>query len=210
VEDVVNTGIMFNTIDELIKMVKFDTILKERRLELETLVTYIQSKKDKALPINLNFICTHNSRRSQFTQVWASVAACKYGIAINSYSGGVEVTACDKRTIESLQRLGFKVESVGDVNPVYTITYSYTEEPIITFSKLFDDTINPTTNFAAIMTCSHADENCPVVTGCDQRIAVRYNDPKVFDDSVLETAMYDSRSYEIATEMLYVFSKIKN
>ena len=77
------------------------------------------------------------------------------------------------------------------------------------FSKLFDDKTSPTSGFAAVMTCSHADENCPIVPGCDQRISIRYDDPKKYDDTPLEKVMYDYRSFQIATEMFYVFSQVK-
>lgn len=199
---------MFEKINEIIKLVNFDTITEERQAVLGELINYIKAKRGQKLNVNLNFICTHNSRRSQFTQVWAKVAAVHYGIEVNTYSGGVEVTACNERTVASLKRFGFEVESKGEGNPKYSIAFSTEVDPIVAFSKLFDDVANPTSNFAAIMTCSHADENCPFVTGCDQRLPVRYNDPKAFDDSFLESTMYDSRSFEIAIEMFYVFSKI--
>ena len=59
------------------------------------------------------------------------------------------------------------------------------------------------------MTCSHADENCPFIPGAEIRIPVRYDDPKAFDGTDLMEAKYLERSKEIATEMLYVFSKIR-
>jgi len=60
------------------------------------------------------------------------------------------------------------------------------------------------------MTCDHADENCPFIPGTEQRIPVRYEDPKAFDNTPLEAEKYDERSVQIATEMFYVFSKISN
>ncbi len=71
------------------------------------------------------------------------------------------------------------MKKTGDNNPEYHISidndglYS-----IITFSKLFDDPSNSAAKFVAIMTCSHADENCPIIPGADLRIPVRYKDPK--------------------------------
>ena len=77
------------------------------------------------------------------------------------------------------------------------------------FSKLFSDEVNQVENFAAVMTCDHADENCPVIPGTEQRISVNYIDPKAFDNSPEEAGRYDERSFQIASEMFYVFSKIQ-
>jgi len=59
------------------------------------------------------------------------------------------------------------------------------------------------------MTCSQADEACPMITGADQRIALTYEDPKVSDGTDQQEKIYKERSEQIATEMKYVFSKIK-
>ena len=179
-----------------------------RKADLHVLSHFIQEKINANEPVLLNFICTHNSRRSQFAQVWAKLTSKYYGVEIQSFSGGVEVTACNERTIESLKRSGFEVSHEGTDNPRYFLKYNDENEEIQLFSKLYDDFENTPRNFAAIMTCAHADENCPVVNGCEERITLRYNDPKEFDDSSIESDKYDERSLEIATEMMYVFSKI--
>ena len=196
-------------VQDFIKLALKQNISSARKVWLNEIIEYIKVKIENNQEINLNFICTHNSRRSQFSQVWAKVAAEKFGIKINSYSGGVEVTAFNERAINSLDRFGFKLSSEGYENKKYTIEYNTGSEAIVTFSKLYDDPSNPSENFAAIMTCSHADENCPVVVGSELRIALRYEDPKRFDDSPLEQTMYDYRSFEIASELFYVFSMIK-
>ena len=59
------------------------------------------------------------------------------------------------------------------------------------------------------MTCSHADENCPLIPGAEKKISLMYEDPKLFDRTILEKEKYRERSLQIATEMKYVFSKIK-
>ncbi|MBR10994.1 MAG: protein-tyrosine-phosphatase [Rickettsiales bacterium] len=184
-------------------------ISEERNEVLEPLIQYVQDKVHMNKVVNLNFICTHNSRRSQFSQIWAQTAADYYGIPANCYSGGVEVTAFNQRAVDSIKRSGFRVSSKGMENPVYFIFNSDDVQPIIAFSKLFNDAINNTKQFAAVMTCSHADENCPFIPGTEQRIPVRYDDPKEFDDTPLESEMYYERSKQIASEMFYVFSKIK-
>jgi arsenate reductase len=183
-------------------------ILQERRNILQVLIDYIQGKKVAGAEINLNFICTHNSRRSQFTQVWAAVAAHAFGIEVTCLSGGVEVTAFNERAVESLRRFGFLIQSEGGENPIYSLEYALNTEPLKMFSKLFDHKVNQKAKFAAVMTCNHADENCPFIPGTEQRISVNYDDPKEFDGTSIEAKMYDERSSQIASEMFYVFSKI--
>lgn len=200
---------MYHKIDQIIDKIDFDSISNERKTELEILIQFIQSKRNNEARILLNFICTHNSRRSQLSQVWAKVASEFYGIKISSYSGGTEATAFNERAIESLERFGFQIKQDGAVNPKYSINWKEGSEGVVAYSKRYDDAENPTQDFAAIMTCSHADENCPFVLGCEKRIPIRYQDPKFYDDTPLESAFYDYRSFEIASEMFYVFSKIK-
>ena len=184
-------------------------INEDRLVVLKSLIDYIQSKIDQGQEINLNFICTHNSRRSQFSQIWAQTAADYFGVPGKCYSGGVEVTAFNERAVASIKRSGFKVVAQGGINPIYSVFHSEDHDPIKAFSKLFDNPVNKAEQFAAVMTCSHADENCPFIPGTEQRIAVRYEDPKAFDDSPQEAAKYDERSMQIASEMFYVFSKVR-
>lgn len=179
-----------------------------RKEVLQVLIDYVQSKVNSGEELVLNFICTHNSRRSQFSQIWAQTAADYFGIPAACYSGGVEVTAFNERAVESIRRSGFRVTKKGDDNPKYFVFHSDDAEPIVAFSKLFDDPINQTNRFAAVMTCAHADENCPFIPGAENRIPVRYEDPKAFDDTAEEASKYDERSLQIASEMFYVFSKI--
>ncbi len=192
-----------------IKKIREQNIPEERKEVLQVLIDYIQSKVATGKDINLNFICTHNSRRSQFAQIWAKTAAVYYGVPANCYSGGVEETAFNERAVASIKRSGFRVSSKGDSNPVYFVFNSDDHEPINAFSKLFDDPINKAGQFAAVMVCSHADENCPFIPGTEKRIPIRYNDPKEFDGTPEETEKYDERSMQIAAEMFYVFSQIK-
>ncbi len=121
----------------------------------------------------------------------------------------MEVTAFNERAVASIKRSGFRVSSKGDSNPIYLISHSDDKEPIKAFSKLFDDPINQADQFAAVMTCSHADENCPFIPGTEKRIPVRYDDPKEFDGTPEEAERYDQRSMQIASEMFYTFSQVK-
>lgn len=182
---------------------------QSRHAVLNQLIEYIQQKIDTQQPVRLNFICTHNSRRSQLSQIWAKTAAWVNGIEVETYSGGVEVTAFNERAVASCKRLGFEIE--GDTkspNPNYWVKLDENTQ-IECFSKVYDDPANPTSGFAAVMTCSDADENCPFIPGAEARIPLRYEDPKAFDNTELEAAKYDARSLQIASELLYIFRAIK-
>lgn len=202
--------ILFSRLQQFVEKALRTEPSDRRKQTLQPLVDYIRSKLKSDEDINLNFICTHNSRRSQFAQIWAQTAADYFGIDIKAYSGGVEVTAFNERAVASLKRSGFRISSEGDKNPVYSVFYSGDAEPIQAFSKLFDDEENRAEKFAAIMTCSDADENCPFIPGTEKRIAINYEDPKAFDGTPPEAAKYDERSMQIASEMLHVFSTVKN
>ena len=196
-------------LNETVQTLQIENVSAERKEVLQVLIDYIQEKKSSNEEVNLNFICTHNSRRSQFSQIWAQTAADYFGVKASCFSGGVEVTAFNERAVESIKRMGFQVSSTGTGNPIYSLLHSTDGNAIDAFSKLYDDETSPSTNFSAVMTCSHADDNCPFIPGTEQRIPVRYEDPKAFDDTELEASKYDERSIQIATEMFYVFSKIK-
>jgi len=199
---------LYPELEKTIEKARQLTITQERTQALQLLIDYIQSKCDLGQEINLNFICTHNSRRSQFSQIWAQTAADYFGVPARCYSGGVEITAFNERAVASIKRSGFKVKAQGENNPVYSVFYSDQDAPITAFSKLFDDPINKAEQFAAVMTCAHADENCPFIPGTERRIPVRYEDPKAFDNTPEEAARYDERSLQIASELFYVFSRV--
>lgn len=182
----------------------------ERQAILQSLVKYIKGKLATQQPINLTFICTHNSRRSHLGQVWAQVAAAYFGIKdVYCFSGGTETTACNPRTIAAFERAGLKVTKTTESdNPVYEISFDDSTQPIIAFSKVYDQAPNPSSAFAAIMTCDHAEANCPFIPGAEKRLPIMYVDPKVSDDTPAESATYDARCRQIATEMKWVFDKV--
>ena len=198
----------FSPLLETIALLPISEIPAERKVLLDEMAAYLQEKISTGKEIRLNFICTHNSRRSQFSQIWAQTAAAYYGIDAYNYSGGVEVTAFNPRAVAAIHRDGFKVSKKEGENPVYFVFYSEGKEPIVTFSKVFDDAVNATKEFAAVMTCDHADENCPFIPGAEKRFPLRYEDPKAFDDTPLEEKMYSERSRQIAAELFYLFEKV--
>ncbi|MCT1524775.1 protein-tyrosine-phosphatase [Sphingobacterium hotanense] len=187
------------------------TVSEERKTILQPLIDFVQQKVSNGQVINLNFICTHNSRRSHLSQVWAQVASVYYHIPnVYCYSGGTEETALFPKVVETLNEQGFSAFKISEAdNPVYAIKYSENALPIIGFSKKYDSPFNPVSAFTAIMTCSQADDGCPFIAGAEKRIPITFEDPKISDGTTEQTKIYAERSLEIATEMFYVFSMIK-
>lgn len=180
----------------------------EREEILNQLAGYIVGKLQSKGKVALNFICTHNSRRSQLAQVWGQTAADYFKIPAECFSGGVEVTAFNERSVKALEHSGFHIKQQGSVNPIYFIQTSAESKPILAFSKTYDDKHNAQIDFAAIMTCDHADENCPFIPGADLRLPLRYLDPKAFDDTLKEAEKYLERSLQIGGELFFAFSKV--
>ena len=179
--------------------------------KLKKLAEAIQHTKNENKNINIIFICTHNSRRSHLSQIWAQTAANYFNLEdINTYSGGTESTAFNPRAVATIRKAGFNVIKTSDsLNPIYLTYFSPHSLPIINFSKIFDQYPNPTKDFIAVMTCGDADENCPAVFGADFRIAITYEDPKKYDNTTNETSAYDQRCRQISREFLYLFSLIQ-
>jgi len=192
-------------------LIKKNSISEERKELLKSFAQYISSKLIEEKPINLIFICTHNSRRSTMAQIWAQTAAEYFGTNnVLSYSGGTEATAFNPNAVKAVRDGGFNVKKMDESdNPRYLVTYSEEKEPIKCFSKVYSDSFNPQKEFAAIMTCSDADANCPMVLGAEARFPVKYDDPKEYDGTDLETKKYAERFEQIGIEMLYTFSKVK-
>ena len=187
-----------------------EAISAERKEILKPLADYIQSKINNNETIRLNFICTHNSRRSHLSQIWAQTMAFYFKIKnVFCYSGGTETTAMFPKVAETLINQGFQIQKLGDSeNPVYAVKYAEREAAIICFSKTYDNPFNPKGKFGAIMTCNNADEGCPFVLGAEARFTIKYDDPKTFDNTDLQNEKYAERSLEIAQEMWWVFSTI--
>lgn len=204
---------MFPSIKTFIEsaIADFDSIPADRKELLHKLTAFLQSKVDADQKIELNYICTHNSRRSHLGQIWAKVAAYYYGFTnIETYSGGTEATAFNPNAIASIKRTGFEITQTGsETNPFYNVIFDENGSKVLCFSKRYDDKSNPKSDFAAVMTCTDADGKCPFIAGATLRVATPYVDPKKADNTPEQDATYDARSKQIATECLYVFSLVK-
>jgi arsenate reductase len=189
---------------------EFDQIPADRVEKLREVAEYVASCRKAGKPARLTFICTHNSRRSQMAQLWAAVAAASSGIdGVETFSGGTERTAFNPRAVAALRRAGFEIaETTASPNPRYTVALADDLEPLLCFSKVYNESPNPAREFCAVMTCSQADKSCPFVAGASRRIAIPFEDPKVADDTPAESAAYDERCAQIARELLFAFSLV--
>ncbi|CAN5489537.1 protein-tyrosine-phosphatase [soil metagenome] len=187
-------------------------IPEERKKALEKVAGFIARKRKSGEKANLIYICTHNSRRSHFGQIWAQVLANYFGFDhVQAFSGGTEATAFNPIAIKAISSAGFKVipseDSKDPINPVLEVYYG--ESPkVVAFSKKYDHPANPVDGFCAIMTCSDADENCPFIPGASLRVATAYEDPKKFDNTPHQAEKYTERCRQIASEIYFMYSLI--
>jgi arsenate reductase (thioredoxin) len=202
---------MFLNLLKTIEVISQISVSEKRKEVLQPLIDYIQTKVNQNQEIRLNFICTHNSRRSHLSQIWSQTMAFQFGINnVFCYSGGTEAIAMFPKVSETLQNNGFEIQQLSESsNPVYAIKFSENELPIIGFSKTYFDKFNTENKFGALMTCNNANDSCPIVLGAEARFSIKYDDPKAFDGTEIMNEKYTERSLEIASEMYFVFSQIK-
>lgn len=189
----------------------FHAIPEKRKEILIKLKAFIKKKIEENKTAEIIFVCTHNSRRSHMSQLWAQAAASYYRIPhVHCFSGGTEETAFNPRSVKTMQKAGFEITQItqGD-NPLYQVLIDDKSQPVMGFSKKFSHESNPQKDFCAVMTCTDADEACPFVPGAEARISLPYLDPKKSDDTAMEAETYAARSIEIAREMFYAFSLVK-
>jgi arsenate reductase len=186
-------------------------IISDERKTLLLKISYAIAK-DYTLnkEVNLNFICTHNSRRSQLGQVWSFYAAHYFKLNINAFSGGTEVTAFYRNTVKTLQKVGFEFQltDFSHQNPTYQISFKGTKKAILGFSKFYSDPINKKP-FMAITTCNNADVNCPFIPTASHRFHLPFVDPKHADGLYIQEETYLQTSQQIAAEVYLIFSEVK-
>lgn len=204
-------NVTINT-EQFFEKSKEDLVIDKERTDLLTkIASFISDELKASKKVNLNFICTHNSRRSQLCQVWASYATNYFNLKnIDSFSGGTAVTAFYRNTVKTLQEVGFIFEIIefSHQNPVYKISYTNCNKPIVGFSKLYDDSHNKKP-FVAITTCSNAEENCPFISDAVERFHLPFIDPKSSDGTNLQAETYLNSNKQIAGEVYFIFEMIK-
>lgn len=204
--ETINTEHFFKSALENLK------INENRQKLLKSIALFIAKQMQQNKKVNLNYICTHNSRRSQIAQVWSNYAANYFKFSeVKSFSGGTEVTALYRNTVKTLQEVGFTFQIVefSHQNPVYAINYKNGINPIIGFSKLYDDDHNKKP-FIAITTCDSADEKCPFIPEAIERFHLPFNDPKTFDNTLYQSEKYLETNKQIAGEIHFIFKTINS
>lgn len=184
---------------------------EERKLLLSNISDFISNELKLNKTVNLNFICTHNSRRSQLAQVWAHYAIDYFKLNhINSFSGGTEITAFYSNTVKTLQEVGFEfqIKDFSHQNPVYVISAKNMKTNLLGFSKMYNDDLIKKP-FIAITTCSNADENCPVILEAVKRFHLPFTDPKMADNTPNGLEIYKKTSKLIAGEIGFILENVK-
>ena len=193
---------------KIVDMIFEMKISNKRAIVLNEIINYINKKRSENKISKLNFICTHNSRRSQFCQFWATFFSNYYNIRCEAYSGGTVETEVYKSVVNNIRDYGFNICFKKCNNPIYSIKFKNLNLGNY-YSKFYYDFENPKKEFAAIMTCSDAENNCPFVEGSEIKFSLPYEDPKKYDKSKIEKTEYKKTSEKIASEMNYLFSEIK-
>ncbi|MBW2962158.1 hypothetical protein [Mesonia aestuariivivens] len=199
-------------IEKLIKELEqdFSFISEERKTDLKLFAEKIRESIQQFKKAKVIVICTHNSRRSHLGQIWLRLAAEKYNIPMETFSGGTEATTFHPNMISALKISGFRVEEINSgENPSYQVKISEEDnnrEEL--FSKVYSDQYNPQGNFIAVMVCTEADGGCPFVVGSVARLSLPYQDPKYADKTLHQAAAYQATLNEIGREMLFVASLV--
>lgn len=204
---------MYQAISETLKAFEnqVDEISEGRKAVLREISGYVEARCKSDQTAKLVYICTHNSRRSHFCQIWSAVAAAHFEIAgkVECYSGGTESTAFHPNAVKALDEIGLGISKTDGQNPVYAISYSGTATPLRCFSKKYDHPDNPSEDFMAVMVCDEADEACPFIPGAEKRLSLPYEDPKKSDGKPDEGEVYRNRALEIGRDMYYAMKIAK-
>lgn len=197
---------------------QFDMVEPRHRDAANNLATWIGRNYQPGKPLAVIVVCTGNSRRSVLGATMGNIAAAYYGLAdIRFFSGGTTPSAFNSRTVRTLKEIGVEVEatgkqaprgSAGDANPIYRVQWGKRLEAL-EFSKHYADSQNPQKGFAAIMVCSEADAECPLVKGASKRISAPYMDPKEYDGTAFESAKYAERRDDIGRFMLSALMQVR-
>ena len=163
--------------------------------------------------LKVNFICTHNSRRSHFSEILFRTAALHYGLNhVQTFSGGTEGTALYPAVAGSCNRFGFETreeEAYGQrAWKIFHPALETQETTPILFSKVYNHESNPQEGYHAIMVCDSANEACPVVFGAKERHPLLFVDPKRSDGTEEQANVYDETLVLIAGELGYIARRV--
>lgn len=186
------------------------SISEKRTMLLLKIAATIANEYSSKEIVNLNFICTHNSRRSQIGQIWSYYAAYYFKLNINVFSGGTEVTSFNRNTVKTLQKTGFQFQlsDFSHQNPTYQISFDGSYGYILGFSKLYSNPINQEP-YIAILTCNDAETDCAYIPSATHRFLLPFTDPKFADGTENQEEVYMQINAEIAAEIFLIFKQVK-
>ena len=192
-------------IKEFILKLNENSISKKRLKILDKIINELNNNLlNKNYP-KIIFICTHNSRRSQFAEIWAHTFSFIFKKKIKIFSAGTSKEEFNIRAINVLKKVGFKIKEDAKK---YILNFSENYNSIHMYSKDISE-LNLKNHFITIMTCADSDKNCPAIPNALARILLSYKDPKSFDNSKQETNKYIATSKKIALELFYLFKNLK-
>ncbi|MFD1294284.1 hypothetical protein ACFQ5N_10590 [Lutibacter holmesii] len=200
-----NETISTNTKDFFITAFKELQISENKLVLLESIATAIVQTLKQNKTVNLNYISTNNSQRSQISQVWSTYAAHYFKLSnINSFSGGTNVTSFHRKTVKTLQKVGFtfKIIEFSHQNPTYAIGYHNYIKPILVFSKLYNHDLNPSPFFAIT---NNAFEIIPEAI---QQFEMPFNNINNFEHSINKAEEYAALNKQIAGEIHFIFHRV--
>ena len=128
---------------------------------------------------------------------------------IKPYSGGTEIETVNLNVINSLINSGLKIEKTHKGKAIYLLKSFKKDKGINLYSKVYNSKLNPSKHFIAIMTCSDADQMCPVIKGAEKKVSLPYSDPRVSDNTGLKKEVYNQTCSIIAKEMFYLMKQVK-
>lgn len=103
--------------------------------------------------LNILFLCTGNSCRSQMAEGWARHLK---GNVINAYSAGIETHGLNPNAVKLMAEAGVNISGhqSENVNNLLDIPFDY-----------------------VVTVCGHANENCPLFPGKAKIVHVGFDDP---------------------------------
>ena len=122
--------------------------------------------------LNLLFLCTGNSCRSQMAEGWAKSLK---GDLYNVYSAGVETHGLNLNAVKVMAEVGIDISDQKSQN-------------ITEFENIKLDVV--------VTVCGHAHETCPVLNANCKKVHVGFNDPPKMAREMAEQAASEEQQLE--------------
>ena len=200
----------FPQIEAYLDSLSYDQITAERKQHLDHISHTMAKILHERRYLEIVFLCTHNSRRSIFSEIMSHVLSDALKLPFYSYSGGAEGTYIAPQVITTLEDIGFETSRFNSrLDTAYHIKYRKRKNALVFYSHNMDNFIRKQYPYITISTCDEATETCPVGPAEAIRFSTPYEDPKVADGTPMESAVYRATCDEITTNLLYIYNTIK-